>query len=49
MTCSSESWTISSQIEQRPQAAGMWFYQRMLKMSWTHLMSNEEQKPNGLY
>ena len=38
----SESWTITSQIEQRLQAAEMWFYQRMLKISWTHLMSNEE-------
>ena len=42
LTYGSESWTISSQIDQRLQAAKMWFYQRKLKISWTHLMSNEE-------
>ena len=42
LTYSNESWTISSQIEQRLQAGEMWFYQRMLKISGTHLMSNEE-------
>ena len=31
LTYDSESWTICSQIEQRLQAAEMWFYQRMLK------------------
>ena len=33
LTHSSKNWTISSQIEQRLQAAEMWFYQRMLKIS----------------
>ena len=42
LTYSRESWAISSQIEQRLQAAEMWFYSRILKISWTHLMSNEE-------
>ena len=42
LTYVSESWTISSQREQRLQAAEMWFYQRMLKISWTHIMSNED-------
>ena len=42
LTYDSESWTISSQKQQRLQAAEMCFYQRMLKISWIHLMSNEE-------
>ena len=33
LTYGFESWTISSQTEQRIQAAEMWFYQRMLKIS----------------
>ena len=38
----SENWAISSQIEQRLQATEMWFYQMMLKISWSHVMSNKE-------
>ena len=33
---------ISSLIEQRLQVADLWFYQGMLNILWTHLMSNEE-------
>ena len=42
LTYGSKSWTKSSQIEKRIKAAEIWFYWRMLKISWTHLMSNEE-------
>ena len=38
----SECWTISTQIENRLKAAEMWFYRRMLKISWTSHQSNEE-------
>ena len=41
LTYSSESWTVSSQIEERLQVSEMWFCWRMLKTSWAHWMSNE--------
>ncbi len=38
----SECWTISSQMRMRLEATEMWFYRRMLKISWTEYKSNEE-------
>ena len=37
-----ESWTISKEMERRISAAELWFYRRMLKVSWTKHVSNEE-------
>ena len=37
-----ESWTISKEMERRIEAAEMWFFRRMLKISWTDRVSNEE-------
>ena len=42
LICGSGSWTISSQIEQRLQAKEVWVPLKDAKISWTHLMSNEE-------
>ena len=38
----SECWTISPQMRQRLEAAEMWFYRHMLRISWTEHKSNEE-------
>ena len=38
----SECWTILPQMRQRLEAAEMWFYRRMLRISWTEHKSNEE-------
>ena len=37
-----ESWTINKEMERRLAAAELWFYRRMLKVSWTKHVSNEE-------
>ena len=37
-----ETWTISKLMEKRLQAAEMWFYRRMLRISWQDFKSNEE-------
>ena len=37
-----ETWTMGKADEQRIQAAEMWFYRRMLKVSWTERRTNEE-------
>ena len=37
-----ESWTINKEMEKRINAAELWFYRRMLKVSWTKHVSNEE-------
>ena len=38
----SESWTISSRMRRRLEAIEMWFYRRMLRISWTQHVSNYE-------
>ena len=38
----SESWTLNKQIEDRINALEMWIYRRMLKVSYTDRVSNEE-------
>ena len=37
-----ESWTITKEMEKRISAAELWFYRRMLKVSWTKHVTNEE-------
>ena len=37
-----ESWTISKTMQDRLQAAEMWFVRRMLRISWTDRISNEQ-------
>ena len=36
----SECWTISPQMEQRLQAAEMWLYRKMLRISWKDRVRN---------
>ena len=35
-------WTISPSMEQKLEAAEMWFYRRILRISWTEHITNEE-------
>ena len=37
-----ETWTVSKTMEARLEAAEMWFYRRMLKVSWVEKVSNTE-------
>ena len=37
-----KTWTLRKADEQRLQAAEMWFWRRMLKVSWTERRTNEE-------
>ena len=37
-----ESWTISKEMEKRINASEMWFFRRMLRISWTSHTSNED-------
>ena len=37
-----ETWTLKKADEKRLQAAEMWFWRRMLKISWTERRTNEE-------
>ena len=37
-----ESWTIDKEMEKKISAAEMWFYRRMLKVSWTKRVTNTE-------
>jgi len=37
-----ETWTISNNMQKKLQAAEMWFYRRMLKISWEERVTNEE-------
>ena len=39
----SECWTISPQMRQRLEATEIWFYRRMLRISWTERKSNDEE------
>ena len=36
-----ESWTISKGMEQKLMAAEMWFWRRMMRISWTDKLNNE--------
>ena len=36
-----ESWTISKVMEQKLMAAEMWFWRRMMRISWTDKLNNE--------
>ena len=38
----SESWTISREMRNKLKAAEMWFYRRMLRVSWRDRVTNEE-------
>ena len=38
----SECWTISSQMTKKLEAVELWFYRRILKVSWTSHQINEE-------
>ena len=38
----SECWTISAQMESKLQATELWFYRRMMKISWVNHVTNEE-------
>jgi len=42
LTYGSECWTISQRMEKQIEAAEMWFLRRMLRISWTERMSNQE-------
>ena len=37
-----ETWTITESMAKRLSAFEMWCYQRMLRISWTKKVSNEE-------
>ena len=37
-----ECWTISKEMEKKLEAAEMWFLRRMLQISWTEKISNDE-------
>ena len=36
-----EAWNINKEMERKIEAAEMWFYRRMLKISWTERVTNE--------
>ena len=38
----SECWTISSEMEKKLEAMKMWYNRRMLRLSWTKKLMNEE-------
>ena len=42
LTYGNESCTISGEMKKRLEAMEMWCYRRMLKVSWTKMMSNEQ-------
>ena len=37
-----ECWTLTTELERRLEAVEMWFIRRIMKISWTAKMSNEE-------
>ena len=37
-----ETWTISAVMKSRIEASEMWFYRRMLRISWVRRVTNEE-------
>ena len=42
LTYGSESWTISPTMQRKIEASEMWFYRRMLRISWTQHISNND-------
>ena len=42
LTYGCESWTINKTMQKHLKAAEMWFYRRILRISWTERMTNEE-------
>jgi len=42
LTYASETWTISTAMEKRLEAAEMWFLRRMLRISLTSHTTNDE-------
>ena len=42
LTYGSECWTISPPMKKKLEAAEMWFYRRMWRISWTQHISNSE-------
>ena len=45
----SECWTISPTIENNLKATEMWFYRRVMRISWKDQVSNEEVLGKGKY
>ena len=41
LLCGCESWTISKNMEQKLKAAEMWFWRKMMRISWTDKLTNE--------
>ena len=41
VTYGSEAWTLKKYEENKIEAAEMWFYRRLLKVSWTERRTNE--------
>lgn len=37
-----ETWTIAKEEQKRIKAIKMWCYRRMLKISWTDMVTNDE-------
>ena len=42
LTYGSETWTISEVMKKRLEAMEMWCYRKMLRISWTERITNEE-------
>jgi len=42
MLYDSETWTIAKEEQKRIEAFEMWCYRRMLKISWTDMVTNKE-------
>ena len=42
LTYGSETWTLNKALKNKINAAEMWFYRRMLRISWVDRVTNEE-------
>src|SRR3984893_8173840 len=42
LLCASECWTLSTAMTKRVEAVEMWFYRRVLRISYTRHVTNEE-------
>src|SRR5438034_6139782 len=42
LLCASECWTMSATMTKKLEAVEMWFYQRILRISYTKHITNEE-------
>ena len=42
LTYGCETWTLSKTVKNKIKAAELWFYRRMLRISWTDRVTNEE-------